>query len=69
MYNGAGNDPTLELQFKPLPNKKYLIDAGMYGTAGNEGNDPGTAAKSRNSRPKADARIFWFQCLPQREFQ
>ena len=34
MYNGTGNDPTLELQFKPLPNKKYLIDAGMYGTAG-----------------------------------
>ncbi len=34
MFNGAGNDPDLFISFKPLPNKKYLIDAGMYGNTG-----------------------------------
>jgi hypothetical protein len=34
MYNGAGSDPTLYIRFKPVPNKKYLIDAGMAGNNG-----------------------------------
>ncbi len=34
MYNGTGNDPDIFLVFKPQPNKKYLIDAGMYGSSG-----------------------------------
>jgi hypothetical protein len=34
MYDGTWNDPTLEIRFKPLPNKQYLFDAGMYGNTG-----------------------------------
>jgi hypothetical protein len=34
MYNGTRSEPTVQIRFKPIPNRKYLFDAGMAGNIG-----------------------------------